>query len=292
MYVIKYDGSQESQGMQILMALEDLHSKNLPITSITLEPTTDETLALLAVGQGFLPGARDCGECPTISIYYLRLQKSDYRLLGHVQPPMMEGEVATGGKTLAATISEDSSGLRIHCAFSIQVDGAPLRSNLTTVQINHKDVQKLDVVEMTAIEGGTLLDISPLTNSYELMVLYLGKLVTYVHAADIEWNRRESEWAEESAAATAADRFGSSLNRDLVPLYSDFFQDKAKFDYSDSGLAEIEKRRSQLGGKLFYDRLLEFVDLEGELLGSFYMDTTRLPLHMLMYLFICFLLHT
>jgi len=266
-FVIKYDGAQESQGLQVLMALEDLHSKNLPITSITLESTKDEALALLAVGQGFLPGAQDCGECPTISIYYLRLQKSDYRLLGHVQPPMMEGEVATGGKTLAATISEDSNGLRIHCAFSIQVDDAPLRSNLTTVQINHKDVQKLDVVEMTAIEGGTLLDISPLTNSYELMVLYLSKLVTYVHAADIEWNRRESEWAEESSASAAAgeeNRADSSLNRDLVPQYGDYFQDRGKFDYNDSELAEIEQRRRLLGGKLFYDRLLEFVELDGK----------------------------
>ncbi|KAG0053085.1 hypothetical protein BGZ83_001677 [Gryganskiella cystojenkinii] len=280
-FVIRYDGAHEKQWMQIQMALEDLHSKNLPITSITLEPTKDESLALLAVGQGVLPGTvpqqqqekeretsnSSASECPTITIYYLRLQKSDYRLLGYVQPPMMEGEVATGGKTLAATISEDANGLRIHCAFSIQVSGAPLRSNLTTVQIVHKDVQKLDVVEMTAIEGGTLLDISPLTNSYELMVLYLSKLVTYVHAADIEWNRRESEWAEENSIANAAtsakEREGLGSNRDLVPIYGDFFQDRGgKFGFTDAEVVDVEQRRKQLGGKLFYDRLLEFVDLD------------------------------
>ncbi|KAI7817308.1 nuclear pore complex assembly-domain-containing protein [Gamsiella multidivaricata] len=237
------------------MALEDLKSKTLPITSITLEHTKDETLDLLAVGQGYSPGMKEYGECPTISIYYLRPQRSDYRLLGYVQPPMLEGEAATGGKTLAATISEDENGLRIHCAFSIQVDHAPLRSNLTTVQISNKDVQNLDVVEMTAIEGGTLLDISPQTNSYELTVLYLGKIVNYVHAADIEWNRKESEWIEGVEGKEL-------MHRELAPVYGSFFEEKAKFNYTDSELAEIEQHRKKLGGKLFYDRLLEFVELE------------------------------
>ncbi|KAI8605377.1 nuclear pore complex assembly-domain-containing protein [Dissophora ornata] len=254
-FVIKYDGAQESKKLQVLMALEDLKSKNLPITSITLEHTNDEMLDLLAVGQGYAPGMKECGECPTISIYYLRPQKSDYRLLGYVQPPMLEGEVATGGKTLAATVSEDANGLRIHCAFSIQVGQAPLRSNLTTVQINNKDVQNLDVVEMTANEGGTLLDISSQTNSYELAVLYLGKIVNYVHAADIEWNRKESEWAD------GVDE-QETMHRDLAPMYGLFFEEKAKFNYTDSELAEIEQRRRQMGGTLFYDRLLQFVELE------------------------------
>ncbi|KAG0328811.1 hypothetical protein BGZ99_004475 [Dissophora globulifera] len=259
-FVIKYDGAQESKKLQVLMALEDLKSKNLPITSITLEHTNDETLDLLAVGQGYAPGMKECSDCPTISIYYLRLQRSDYRLLGYVQPPMLEGEVATGGRTLAATVSEDANGLRIHCAFSIQVGEAALRSNLTTVQINNRDVQNLDVVEMMANEGGTLLDISSQSNSYELAVLYLGKIVNYVHAADIEWNRKEEAEGADGAEGQ------ETLHRDLAPVYGSFFEEKGKFNYTDAELVEIEKRREQLGGKLFYDRLLEFVELEAGVL--------------------------
>ncbi|KAF9195332.1 hypothetical protein BGZ51_002847 [Haplosporangium sp. Z 767] len=251
-FVIKYDAPEDGRKLEVLMAPEDLRSKKLPITSITLETTNHDGLDLLAVGQGYLPGAPECGECPTISIYYLRVQRCEYRLLGYVQPPMGEGETATGGKTLAATVSEDDRGLRIHCAFSIQVDQAPLRSNLTTVQINDKEVQNLDVVEMTAVEGGTLLDISPQTNTYELSVLYLNKLVTYVHAADMASNDRESEWATEG---------GKKTQHDMTPAYGSFFPDD-RFKYTVEERAEIEERRQKMGGRLFYDRLLEFVDLE------------------------------
>ncbi|KAF9584204.1 hypothetical protein BGW38_007239 [Lunasporangiospora selenospora] len=256
-FVIKYDSASDAQGLQVQMALEDLHSKNLPISSITLEPTKEKDVLLLAVGQGMLPGSKGCEERPTVSIYYLRLLRSDYRLLGYVQPPMLEGEIANEGRTLATTVSQDVNGLRIHCAFSIQVEQAPLRSNLTTVQINNKDVRHLDVVEMTAIEGGTLLDISSQTNSYELMVLYLGKLVTYVQAADIDSNRKEAEWTEGTTAVSQ-----DTLLRNAAPVYSNFFQERVKFSYSQAELDEIESRRQQLGGKLFYDRLLEFVELE------------------------------
>ncbi|KAF9399529.1 hypothetical protein BGX21_006102 [Mortierella sp. AD011] len=252
-YVINYVGARKKP--QVLMALKDLASKTLPITSITIEPTKDEALDVLVVGQGYSPGMEGCGDCPTVTIYYLRAQRSDYRLLGYVEPQMLEGEVATGGKTLAIAVSEDVNGLRIQCAFSIQVDQAPLRSELTTVEIYEKEVRHLDKVDMLATEGGTLLDISPQTNSYELMVLYLSKMVNCVHTADLEWNRKELEWAEGIEGQ-------ETMHRDLAPVYGSFFEEKAKFNYTDSELAEIENRRQQLGGKLFYDRLLEFVELE------------------------------
>ncbi|KAF9347194.1 hypothetical protein BGX26_001296 [Mortierella sp. AD094] len=252
-YVINYVGARKKP--QVLMALKDLASKTLPITSITIKPTKDEALDILVVGQGYSPGMEGHGDCPTVTIYYLRAQRSDYRLLGYVEPQMLEGEVATGGKTLAIAVSEDVNGLRIQCAFSIQVDQAPLRSELTTVEIYEKEVRHLDKVDMLATEGGTLLDISPQTNSYELMVLYLSKMVNCVHTADLEWNRKESEWAEGIEGQ-------ETMHRDLAPVYGSFFEEKAKFNYADSELAEIEDRRQQLGGKLFYDRLLEFVELE------------------------------
>ncbi|KAF9282456.1 hypothetical protein BGZ68_005971 [Mortierella alpina] len=252
-FVIKYNATHESKKLQMLMALEDLKSRTLPITSITLERTEDN-LDILVVGQGILSGAKASGECPTVSIYTLRQQRSDYRLLGYVQPPMMEGEITAGGKTLSATVSEDRTGLRIHCAFSIQLDNSTLRSNLTTVQIINNDVQNLDVVEMAANEGGTLLDISPQSNSYELVVLYLNKLVNYVQAADVESNRREF-------GAADGDDEHESILRDLTPSYGTFFQDKGRFNYTDAELSEIERRRELLGGKLFYDRLLEFLEL-------------------------------
>ncbi|KAF9204257.1 hypothetical protein BGZ49_005488 [Haplosporangium sp. Z 27] len=252
-YVINYVGARKKP--QVLMALKDLASKTLPITSIIIEPTKDEALDILVVGQGYSPGLEGRGDCPTVTIYYLRAQRSDYRLLGYVEPQMLEGEVATGGKTLAIAVSEDINGLRIQCAFSIQVDQTPLRSELTTVEIYEKEVRHLDKVDMLATEGGTLLDISPQTNSYELMVLYLSKMVNSVHTADLEWNRKESEWAEGIEGQ-------ETTHRDLVPVYGSFFEEKSKFNYTDSELAEIEERRQQLGGKLFYDRLLEFVELE------------------------------
>ncbi|KAG0004164.1 hypothetical protein BGZ79_010120 [Entomortierella chlamydospora] len=256
-YVINYVGARKKP--QVLMALKDLASKTLPITSITIEPTKDEALDVLVVGQGYSPGMEGRGDCPTVTIYYLRAQRSDYRLLGYVEPQMLEGEVATGGKTLAIAVSEDVNGLRIQCAFSIQVDQAPLRSELTTVEIYEKEVRHLDKVDMLATEGGTLLDISPQTNSYELMVLYLSKMVNCVHTADLEWNRKEFEWAEGIEGQ-------ETMHRDLAPVYGSFFEEKAKFNYTDSELAEIEDRRQQLGGKLFYDRLLEFVELEAGVL--------------------------
>ncbi|KAI1317998.1 hypothetical protein EDD11_007381 [Mortierella claussenii] len=255
-YVINYHGAHKKP--QVLMALKDLRSKNLPITSITLQPTKDEALDILVVGQGYSHESKSNqgnGERPTVTIYYLRAQRSEYRLLGHVEPQLLEGEIATGGKTLAIAVSEDNNGLRIQCAFSIQVDQVPLRSELTTVEIFEKEVRHLDHVEMLATEGGTLLDISPLTNSYELLVLHLSKMVNYVHTADIEWNRKESEWVE---GVEGQER----VHRDLAPSYGSFFEEKAKFNYTDSELAETEERRRLLGGKLFYDRLLEFVELE------------------------------
>ncbi|KAF9100065.1 hypothetical protein BGX27_000492 [Mortierella sp. AM989] len=252
-YVINYVGARKKP--QVLMALKDLASKTLPITSITIEPTKDEALDILVVGQGYSPGVEGRGDCPTVTIYYLRAQRSDYRLLGYVEPQMLEGEVATGGRTLAIAVSEDVNGLRIQCAFSIQVDQAPLRSELTTVEIYEKEVRHLDKMDMLATEGGTLLDISPQTNSYELMVLYLSKMVNCVHTADLEWNRKEAEWAEGIEGQ-------ETTPRDLAPVYGSFFEEKSKFNYTDSELAEIEHRREQLGGKLFYDRLLEFIELE------------------------------
>ncbi|KAG0220014.1 hypothetical protein BGX33_010589 [Mortierella sp. NVP41] len=253
--IIRYDDSQENNKLEVLMTIKDLHSKSLPITSLTLEPTKDEALDLLAVGQGSGPGVKESKECPAVSIYYLRLQKSDSRLLGYVRPPTVEGEVPTGGSTLATTVSEDSNGRRIHCAFSTHFENAPSQSYLATVQINQNEVPEPDVTSMDDVGGGTLLDISPQTNSYELMVLYLCKLVSYVKAADIESSRLESEWAEGAEGQESA-------RRDMAPLYGTFFQENAKFTYSDSEREEIEQRREQLGGRLFYDRLLEFVDLE------------------------------
>ncbi|KAG0214347.1 hypothetical protein BGX28_002164 [Mortierella sp. GBA30] len=252
-FVIKYNDVHGSKKLELLMALEDLKSKTLPITNITIQ-RTEENLDILVVGQGRLPGASESGEYPIVSIYTLRQQRSDYRLLGYVQPPMMEGEVASGGRTLSATVCEDRNGLRIHCAFSTLIDNSTLRSNLTTVQINNNDVQNLDVVEMTANEGGTLLDISPQTNSYELVVLYLNKLVNYVQAADLEWSRRELGNPEGEDGQ-------ESILRDLAPSYATFFLDNGKFTYTESELTEIERRRELLGGKLFYDRLLEFLEL-------------------------------
>jgi hypothetical protein len=92
--------------------------------------------------------------------------------------------------------------------------------------------------------------------------------VSYVKAADIESSRLESEWAEGTDGPEYA-------RRDMAPLYNTFFQEKAKFTYSDSELAEIEQRRKQLGGKLFYDRLLEFVELDGKP-RDYYIDAEAL----------------
>ncbi|KAF9425566.1 hypothetical protein BGZ94_007423 [Podila epigama] len=254
-YVLKYDGSNDTDALPVLITLHDLKSTTLPITSLTLESTRDSSLTLLAVGQGLHSGLSESNECPAVSIYYLRLQRPDYWLLGHVQASVLEGEVIRGGRTLAAAVSEDENGLRIHCAFSIKVDNSPLRSQLTIVQINQKDVQRLDFVELSAVEGGTLLDISPQTNSYELVFLYLNKLTTYVTAADIERSRQEAEWAEGGQGA-------EKKQKDQTPAYNNYFPLGAKLGYTDAELDEIVQRREQLGGKLFYDRLLEFVDLK------------------------------
>lgn len=256
--VIRYDDdAQEGNKLESLMTIKDLHSKSLPITNLTLEPTKDDGLDLLVVGQGSWQGdSKESKELPSVSMYYLRLQKSDSRLLGYVRPPTVEGEISTGGSTLTTTVSEDSNGRRVHCIFSTDFENAPSLTHLATVQINQNDVPEPDVTSMDDVGGGTLLDISPQTNSYELMVLYLSKLVSYVKTADIESNRLESEWAEGAEGSESA-------RRDVTPLYNMFFQEKAKFTYSDSELDEIEQRRKQLGGRLFYDRLLEFVELEG-----------------------------
>ncbi|KAK3824635.1 MAG: nuclear pore complex assembly-domain-containing protein [Benniella sp.] len=234
------------------MAVEDLKSKLLPITSITLKPTTNETLDLLLIAQGYQSNTLDHGDPPMLSIYYLRHQRSDYKFLSHVRPPMLEDALSTRGEVLSASISEDDNGIRVHCAFSIHSDQGQLRSNLTTVQINDMDVEELSVVDLTAAEGGTLCDISPQTNSYELSLLYLGKIVNYVQDADAEWDRKESEWNEGQ----------ETIHKDPIPAYGSFFNENSKFNYSDAELTEIEQRRQQLGGKLFYDRLLEFVDIE------------------------------
>jgi hypothetical protein len=235
------------------MAVEDLKSKLLPITSITLKPTTNETLDLLLIAQGYQSSTLDHGDPPMLSIYYLRHQRSDYKFLSHVRPPMSEDALSTRGEVLSASISEDDNGIRVHCAFSIHSDQGQLRSNLTTVQINDMDVEELSVIDLTAAEGGTLCDISPQTNSYELSLLYLGKIVNYVQDADAEWDRKESEWNEGQ----------ETIHKDPIPAYGSFFNENSKFNYSDAELTEIEQRRQQLGGKLFYDRLLEFVDIEG-----------------------------
>ncbi|KAK5827388.1 nuclear pore complex assembly-domain-containing protein [Linnemannia elongata] len=254
--VIRYDDAQEGNKLESLMTIKDLHSKTLPITNLTLELTKDDGLDLLIVGQGsWLGSSKESNESPAVSMYYLRLQKSDSRLLGYLRPPTVEGEVSTGGSTLTTTVSEDANGRRVHCIFSTDFENAPSLTHLATVQINQNDVPEPDVTSMDDVGGGTLLDVSPQTNSYELMVLYLSKLVSYVKAADIESNRLESEWAEGTEASESA-------RRDVAPHYNTFFQEKAKFTYSDSELAEIEQRRKQLGGKLFYDRLLEFVELD------------------------------
>ncbi|KAF9952685.1 hypothetical protein BGZ65_005123, partial [Modicella reniformis] len=253
-YVVQYYDARENKKPNVMIALEDLKTKLLPITSITLQHTTDRALDLLVIGQGYRADTLDCGESPTVTIYHLHHQEVGYKLLGYVQPPMLEGEVASRGETLAATVSEDANGLRVHCAFSVQVDQGPVRSNLTTVEINNK-VQSMDVVELTTTEGGTLWDISSQSNSYELSLLYLGKIVNYVNAADKECSRKESEWGEGEEAAY----------RHPAPVYGSFVDEQKRFSdtgYGDVELAEIELRRQQLGGKLFYDRLLEFIDLD------------------------------
>ncbi|KAK3848075.1 MAG: nuclear pore complex assembly-domain-containing protein [Linnemannia gamsii] len=250
--VIRYDDAQEGNKLESLMTIKDLHSKTLPITSLTLEPTKDDALDLLVVGQGSWQGAtKESKESPAVSMYYLRHQKSDSRLLGYVRPPTVEGEVSTGGSTLVTTISEDSLGRRVHCAFSTTFENAPSLSHLATVQINQNDVPEPDVRSMDDVGGGSLLDISPRTNSTEFIILYLGKLVSCVKGGD----RLESEWAEGAEVQESA-------RRDMAPLYNSFFEEKARFTYSDSELREIEQRRKQLGGKLFYDRLLEFVNVK------------------------------
>ncbi|KAG0273829.1 hypothetical protein BGZ95_010360 [Linnemannia exigua] len=250
--VIRYNDAQEGNKLESLMAIKELHSKTLPITSLTLESTKDDALDLLVVGQGSWQGVtKESKESPAVSMYYLRLQKSDSRLLGYVRPPTVEGEVSTGGSTLVTTISEDSLGRRVHCAFSTTFENAPSLSHLATVQINQNDVPEPDVRSMDDVGGGSLLDISPRTNSTEFIILYLGKLVSCVKEGD----RLESEWDEGADVQ-------ESKRRDMAPLYNSFFQEKARFTYSSSELREIEQRRKQLGGKLFYDRLLEFVNVK------------------------------
>ncbi|KAI8351621.1 nuclear pore complex assembly-domain-containing protein [Mortierella sp. GBAus27b] len=248
-YVIQYYSSNGNKQPKVLMGVEDLKSKTLPITSITVKPTTDEALNLLVIGQGHTSNTRQYKDPPMLSVYYLRHQRSDYKLLGEIQPPM-EDEALARGEILAATISDDSNGVRIHCAFSIQADQGLPRSKLMTVQINDMDVDVVSVVDLTATEGGSLCDITPQTNSYELSLLYLGKIVNYVHAADVEWERKESDWSERHEAT----------HKDPIPTYGSYFH--TQFNYSDAELAEVEQRRRQLGGKLFYDRLLEFVEID------------------------------
>ncbi|KAG0346242.1 hypothetical protein BG004_002090 [Podila humilis] len=255
-FVLKYDGRDDTDALPLLMTLSDLKSSTLPITSITLESTSDPALSILAAGQGSVRGqSAQAQEYPAVSIYYLRLTKPDSRLLGHVQASCSEGETITGGRTLAATLSEDENGLRIHCAFEVNVQEGSSKSEMTIVEVNQRDVQRVDHVKLSPSETGGLLDISSQTNSYELHVLYLNGLKTYVNAADIARGQEEESWAE---AGHGIDR----KQKDHSPAYGAYFSDDGRFNYTEAELQEIEDRRAQLGGKLFYDRLLEFVELQ------------------------------
>ncbi|KAF9385780.1 hypothetical protein CPC16_007829 [Podila verticillata] len=251
--VLKYDDRDDKDALPVLEQIKHLRSDVLPITSITLESTTDNSGMILAIGQS-LPRGQISQEYPAFSIYRLRLTKPESRLVGYVKPTVPEGEAITRGKTLAATVSEDGNGLRIHCAFEFDLDQGSSISELSIVQVNPKELERLDHVRMLVSESGGLLAISPQTNSYELLILYLNGLKTYVNAADISRSQQEDEWAEIGQ--------GPDGKKDLTPIYHTYFPDTSKFCYTEAEMEEIEQRREQLGGKLFYDRLLEFVDLE------------------------------
>lgn len=253
--VLKYDDRDDKDALPVLEQIKHLKSDVLPITSITLESTTDNSGMILAIGQS-LPGGQISQEYPAFSIYRLRLTKPESRLVGYVKPTVSEGEAITRGKTLAATVSEDGNGLRIHCAFEFDLDQGSSISELSIVQVNPKELERLDHVRMSVSESGGLLAISPQTNSYELLILYLNGLKTYVNAADISRSQQEDEWAEIGQ--------GPDGKKDLTPIYHTYFPDTSKFYYTEAEVEEIEQRREQLGGKLFYDRLLEFVELESK----------------------------
>lgn len=253
--VLKYDDRDDNDALPVLEQIKHLKSDLMPITSITLESTSDNSGMILAIGQS-LPHGQTSQEYPAFSIYRLRLTKPEARLVGYVKPTVPEGDAITRGKTLAATVSEDGNGLRIHCAFEFDIDQGSSISELSIVQVNPKELERLDHVQMLLSESGGLLDISPQTNSYELLILYLNGLKTYVNAADISRSQQEEEWAEVGQ--------GPDGKKDLTPLYQSYFPDTSKFCYTEAELEEIEQRREQLGGKLFYDRLLEFVELKSK----------------------------
>ncbi|KAF9919953.1 hypothetical protein FBU30_010341 [Linnemannia zychae] len=259
--VTRYDDAKEGNKLESLITIKELHSKTLPITSLTLEPTKEDSLDLLVVGQGSWPGLTKSRELPAVSIYYLRLQKSDSRFLGHILPPTVEGEISTGGSTLVTAVSEDSLGRRVHCVFSTDFENATSLSHLVTVQINHTEVPESTVISIDDVGGGSLLDISPQTNSRDLMILYLSKLISPVKATDMDGSILESDWRNDTVGK-------EPIYRDMAPLYHAFFQEREKFTYSDSELDEIERRRQELGGKLFIDRLLEFVGLKGNIMSN------------------------
>ncbi|KAF9334292.1 hypothetical protein BG006_002405 [Podila minutissima] len=251
--VLQYDDRDDNDALPVLEQIKHLKSDLLPITSITLESTVDNSGLILAIGQSF-PRGQTSHEYPAFSIYRLRLTKPEARLVGYVKPTVPEGESIARGKTLAATVSEDGNGLRIHCTFEFDIEQGSSISELSIVQVNPKELERLDHVQMVLSESGGLLDISPQTNSYELLILYLNGLKTYVNAADISRRQQEEEWAEIGQ--------GPDGKKDVTPLYQTYFPDNSKFCYTEAELKEIEQRREQLGGKLFYDRLLEFVELK------------------------------
>ncbi|KAG0243954.1 hypothetical protein BGW41_000787 [Actinomortierella wolfii] len=246
------------KGNMLKVDVDDLGSKKLPIQDITLVPTSDKAVTLLAVCQGFIRGSTAHNEKPCVSIYHLRLNHSDFLTLGYVQPDVEPGMVVSGGKTLAATVSDDRHGLLVHCAFRVDLNHQEQQSSLKTVRVGRGEIEVVDKTTLRVSgHSGNLLDISPVMNTNELQLLYLNKLESYIPAF-----RPADESSSTSVKATLNAKDEAAQRQRWVPESSHWIEDDiTATTYTESTRTKIEERRQQMGGKLFFDRLLEFIEL-------------------------------
>ncbi|KAF9161498.1 hypothetical protein DFQ26_004491 [Actinomortierella ambigua] len=278
------------KGGALKVDVDDLGSKKLPIQDITLMTTRDKTMTVLAVCQGFLRGATELhhNEKPCVSIYHLRLNHSDFHTLGYVQPDIEPGMTVHGGKTLVATVSEDRHGLFVHCAFRVDLNNHHQQSTLKTVRISGGETEVVDSTVLRCSEhSGNLLDISPVMHSSELRLLYLNKLESYIPScrlgsgdtsdSSMRGNKNTKDTTTTTTTTTTTKTLDEVSQRQRwMPETSDWIEDDiTATTYTEATRSAIEERRRQMGGKLFFDRLLEFVDLPTERAGTLYPPRTH-----------------
>ncbi|KAF9974999.1 hypothetical protein BGZ73_001452, partial [Actinomortierella ambigua] len=263
------------KGGALKVDVDDLGSKKLPIQDIALMTTRDKTMTVLAVCQGFLRGSTDqhLHEKPCVSVYHLRLNHSDFHTLGYVQPDVEPGLTLQGGKTLVATVSEDRQGLFVHCAFRVDLSNQQQQSTLKTVRISGGDMEVVDATSLRSSEySGNLLDVSPVLHSNELHLLYLNKLESYI--PDLRPGSEDTSDTIRSLQATMGGVAGKdevAQRQRWMPESSHWIEDDITAStYTEATRSAIEERRQRMGGKLFFDRLLEFVDLPSETPGTLY----------------------